>query len=179
MKLRAFDVCFRAVQRGYSADEIRPCFQKTLGGGWFDVDVRHAAYPATAKEGYSPPRDLRAAAFAMADSIGVVVDQVSSPLPATASSPTSGPGTELHALLRDWLGIEPTPECRCRSMAKKMDARGPEWCEGDGMAEILDVMRAEHTQRWSSGKTILPWTDAGARQLVLLACRRSRSKAAG
>jgi hypothetical protein len=46
------------------------------------------------------------------------------------------------------------------------------------MAEILGVMRAEHAKRWSDGKTILPWTDTGARQLVLLACRRSRAKAA-
>ena len=47
------------------------------------------------------------------------------------------------------------------------------------MSEILDVMRAEHAKRWADGRTILPWTDAGARQLVLLACRRARAKAAG
>jgi hypothetical protein len=43
------------------------------------------------------------------------------------------------------------------------------------MAAILDVMRAEHAKRWAAGTTILPWTDLGARQLVLLACRRSRA----
>ena len=89
------------------------------------------------------------------------------------------PGTELHALLRDWLGIEPTADCPCRSMAGKMDTLGPDWCEGEGMSEILDVMRTEHAKRWADGRTILPWTDAGARQLVLLACRRARAKAAG
>jgi hypothetical protein len=61
-------------------------------------------------------------------------------------------------------------------MARKMDTLGPEWCEsGEGIAEILDVMRAEHAKRWADGRTILPWTDTGARQLVLLACRRARA----
>ena len=92
---------------------------------------------------------------------------------------TAGSGTELKALLRDWLGIESSPTCSCNAMARRMDSLGPEWCEGEGMASILDVMRAEHAKRWAAGKTILPWTDAGARQLVLLACRRSRAKAAG
>lgn len=89
-------------------------------------------------------------------------------------------GSELHALLRDWLGIEPTPDCPCRSMAARMNRLGPEWCESDeGMAEILGVMRAEHEKRRELGTTILPWTDYGARQLVLLACRRARAKSAG
>lgn len=89
-----------------------------------------------------------------------------------------GPGTALKSLLRHWLGIEASPACSCSSMARRMDSLGPDWCEGEGMTEILDVMRTEHGKRWSDGKTILPWTDTGARQLVLLACRRSRSKAA-
>lgn len=89
-------------------------------------------------------------------------------------------GTELHALLRDWLGIEPTADCPCRSMSARMDRLGPDWCESDeGMAEILGVMRTEHAKRWSDGRTILPWTDMGAKQLVLLACRRARAKADG
>jgi hypothetical protein len=78
-------------------------------------------------------------------------------------------GTELKALLRDWLGIEASPTCSCNAMARKMDTLGPEWCEGEGMAEILDVMRTEHAKR----NTILPWSDIAARQLVLLACRRA------
>ena len=87
----------------------------------------------------------------------------------------AGPGAELKALLKDWLGIEASPTCSCNAMARRMDTLGPEWCEGEGMAEILDVMRAEHAKRWADGRTILPWTDMGARQLVLLACRRSRA----
>ena len=89
---------------------------------------------------------------------------------------SAGPGTELKALLKDWLGIESSPTCSCSSMARRMDSLGPEWCESDqGMASILDVMRAEHAKRWADGRTILPWTDIGARQLVLLACRRAKA----
>jgi hypothetical protein len=168
MKLLAFDVAFRAVQRGYTADEIRPCLTHDLGGGYFEVDVEHAAYPRTAKDGFKPSAGLRNAANAMVVELGIVSDKTQPPAP-------SGPGAELHALLRDWLGVEPTKDCPCRSMAAKMDRLGPDWCEGEGMAEILGVMRAEHAKRWSQKKTILPWVEAGAKQLILLACRRARS----
>lgn len=89
----------------------------------------------------------------------------------------SGPGTELKALLRDWLGIVASPGCSCNSMAARMDRLGPDWCEGPGMPEILGVMRAEHAKRRAAGTTILPWSDTAARQLVLLACRRARASA--
>ena len=93
-------------------------------------------------------------------------------------SPQSGPGTELKAILRDWLGIEASPTCKCTAMARRMNERGSEWCESDeGMTEILGVMRDEHGKRWADGRTTLPWTDLGARQLVRLACRRARAKA--
>jgi hypothetical protein len=164
MKLRAFDVAFRAVQRGYTLDEIRPCLLRHLGDGVYDVDVEHAAYPRTLKEGYSPPKSLMSEARKLAVTLGAV--EVPQPAP-------GGPGTELKAILKDWLGIEATPNCSCNAMARKMDERGPEWCRSDGgMAEILGVMRTEHGKR----KTILPWTDIAARQLVLLACRRAEAR---
>jgi hypothetical protein len=47
------------------------------------------------------------------------------------------------------------------------------------MPEIIGVMRTEHAKRWQARQTILPWSDLGARQLVLLACRRARAKAEG
>lgn len=95
-----------------------------------------------------------------------------------AAAPTSGPGTELKAILSDWLGIEADEQCGCRKMAARMDALGPEWCESEtGMAEIIGVMREEHAKRWAAGQTKLPWTDFGATQLVRLACRRARAKA--
>ena len=110
---------------------------------------------------------------------GFSINGISGRISRVCTGNASDPGTELHALLRDWLGIEPTADCPCRSMAGKMDTLGPDWCEGEGMSEILDVMRAEHAKRRADGRTILPWADAGARQLVLLACRRARAKAAG
>lgn len=171
MKLRAFDVCFRAAQRGYTADEIRPVLTVALGGGFYDVDVDHPAYPKTARDGYKALPGLRHAATAMLDELGIE-DSLAKP-------PEFRCGTELKALLKDWLGIESSPTCSCNAMARKMDTLGPEWCEGEGMTQILDVMRAEHGKRWADGRTILPWTDAGARQLVLLACQRSRTQAAG
>lgn len=98
---------------------------------------------------------------------------------ATAPPPQHGPGTELKALLKDWLGIESSPTCSCNKMAAKMNALGPEWCQSEaGLAEILGVMRDEHAKRLADGRTRLPWTDVGAAQLVKLACRRARAKAA-
>jgi hypothetical protein len=87
------------------------------------------------------------------------------------------PGDELAAILRDWLGIEAESGCGCKSMAARMNALGPDWCEGEGMDEILATMRAEHGKRLADGRTRLPWTDFGATQLVKLACRRARAKA--
>jgi hypothetical protein len=169
MKLRAFDVAFRAAQRGYTADEIRPVLSVALGNGFFDVDVDHPAYPKTARDGHKPPAGLRDAATAMLAELGIE-DSLAKP-------PAYSCGTELKALLKDWLGIESSPACSCNAMARKMDTLGPDWSEGEGMELILSVMRAEHAKRWAAGKTILPWTDAGARQLVLMACRRARAKA--
>ena len=168
MKLRAFDVCFRAAQRCHTLEEIKPCLTYHLGGQLFEVDVDHVAYPKTAKEGCTPAGSLRDAANAMLVELGLC---------GVLDAPVLC-GRELKAILKDWLGIEATPTCSCNAMARKMDERGPEWCASDeGMAEILGVMRAEHAKRWADGRTILPWTDAGARQLVLLACRRARAKA--
>jgi len=89
-----------------------------------------------------------------------------------------GPGTELKALLSRWIGIEADSGCQCNSMAARMDALGPAWCESDaGLPEILEVMQAEHAKRWAEGRTRLPWSDFAATQLVRLACRRARAKA--
>jgi len=143
----------RIAERGYTLQEVRRCITGEEGE-YLLVDTEHPAYPKHSKPGFVPSFSLPLAIH--------------------------GPGTELHALLRDWLGIEPTADCPCRSMAGKMDSLGPDWCESDeGMTEILGVMRTEHGKRWADGRTILPWTDMGARQLVLLACRRARAKAEG
>ena len=147
---RAFD---RIVSnRGGDILAAAACVTFDYGDGWIEVDTRHAAYPRSSS----------------------VPSRISVP-----SSQQPGPGSELKALLKDWLGIEASPTCSCNAMSRKMDTNGPDWCEGEGMASILDVMRTEHAKRWADGRTILPWTDSGARQLVLLACRRARAKAAG
>jgi hypothetical protein len=166
MRLQAFDVLVRAVQRGYTLDEVRPCLTQHLGGGWFDVDVDHPAYPRVVRDDVVQPPSILGAASEMLEALGV---DISTPDPCLC-------GTQLKTVLKDWLGIEATPTCSCNAMARKMDERGPEWCASDeGMAEILGVMRTEHAKRWADGRTILPWTDAGARQLVLLACRRAKA----
>jgi hypothetical protein len=86
--------------------------------------------------------------------------------------PQAGPGTELKGILRGWFGIESSAACSCNAMARKMNRLGPDWCEGDGMPEVLAVMRAEHARR----KLILPWSGMVARGLVRLACRRARRR---
>lgn len=144
----------RLRERGYTLDEVRPCIVSD-DGDTLTVDETHDAYPRAVRPGYRPP--------------------AWTPIPGLATS--AGPGTELHSILKDWLGIEPTADCPCRSMAAKMDRLGPDWCESDGMPEILGVMRGEHAKRWADGRTLLPWSDITARQLVLLACRRARAKA--
>jgi hypothetical protein len=58
MRLRLSDVLVRAHQRGYAADEIRPCLVKDLGGGWYEVDVDHASYPRNPRPGYRPALGL-------------------------------------------------------------------------------------------------------------------------
>jgi hypothetical protein len=139
----------RCRQRGYTLDEARACIVSE-DGDQITVDETHPVYPREPKPGLTLPQ----------------------------RPPQHGPGTELKALLKDWLGIESSPTCSCNKMAAKMNALGPDWCETDaGLAEILGVMRDEHGKRWADGRTKLPWTDFGATQLVRLACRRARAKA--
>jgi hypothetical protein len=58
-------------------------------------------------------------------------------------------------------------------MASKMDANGPGWCENEGMGEILAAMKSEHARRWRAGRIRVPFIEAGARRLVLIACTRA------
>jgi hypothetical protein len=97
--------------------------------------------------------------------------------PAAAHMPETGPGTELKTLLKDWFGIVSNLGCSCNAMAKKMDANGPEWCQGPGMPEILKAMRTEHSQRRAKRETILPWSETGAKWLIRKACQRAAQKA--
>ena len=94
-----------------------------------------------------------------------------------SDQPEVGPGTELKAVLKGWFGIEANLGCTCNAMSRQMNSMGADWCEGEGMPKILTAMRNEHRKRQAKGTTWLPWSEIGARQLVLLACRRARSKA--
>lgn len=77
MKLRLHDVLFRAAQRGYTADEIRPCLTEDLGDGWYEVDVDHAAYPRTPRPGYTPPMGLGDMVKAGLSAFGITEERVS------------------------------------------------------------------------------------------------------
>ena len=85
-----------------------------------------------------------------------------------APLPTSGPGTELKALLAR-VGITAEPDCSCNAMAAKMDAWGEECVEH--MAEIVEHLRAQAEARG------LPFLDAAGRALVRVAIARARRKA--
>lgn len=84
------------------------------------------------------------------------------------SAPTSGPGTELKALLAT-IGIHSSPTCKCKKMAKQMDAWGP--VESlKHIEEIVDVM--EETAK----KRNLPFLRTAGRALVRIACWKAKRK---
>lgn len=86
-------------------------------------------------------------------------------------TPAFGPGTELKALLKDWLGIQASPNCSCNARARQMDEWGPDLCE-QNMPTILQWLEEQATARQ------LPFVRFAAEQAVKLAIRRARKKAA-
>jgi hypothetical protein len=99
----------------------------------------------------------------------ITVDETHPAYPrAPRPAPTSGPGTELKALLAT-IGIVASPTCKCNKMARKMDEWGPDESLAH-MEEIVDVM--EETAKARK----LPFLRAGAKQLVRLAVWRARKK---
>ena len=79
---------------------------------------------------------------------------------------TTGPGTELANLLK-WFGIKAKEKgCGCKSMQKKMDKNGAQWCR-DHKDEILDHLAKEANKRG------LPFVRLAAEKLVDLAIRRA------
>jgi hypothetical protein len=87
------------------------------------------------------------------------------PLPA----PTSGPGTELKALLKT-VGIVASPTCSCNKRARVMDEKGCDWCD-EHIDEIVGWLREEATKRG------LPFLDAAGRLLLKRAIRNARKAA--
>ncbi len=90
------------------------------------------------------------------------------PHPAPAAA---GPGTELKALLKDWLGIQASPNCSCNARARQMDEWGPDLCE-QNLSTIVDWLGEQAAARK------LPFVRFAGEQAVKLAIRRARKKAA-
>ena len=84
---------------------------------------------------------------------------------------TTGPGTELANLLK-WFNIHAKEKgCGCKSMQKKMDRGGPQWCR-DHKDEILDHLAKEAKKRG------LPFVRLAAGKLLQLAIRRAEKDSA-
>ena len=82
---------------------------------------------------------------------------------------TAGPGTQLANLLK-WFGIKAKEKgCGCKSMQKKMDKGGPQWCR-QHKDEILDHLAKEAKKRG------LPFVKLAALKLLGLAIRRAEKK---
>lgn len=111
MRLLARDVMRRAIERGYTPDEIRQCFVADLGNGWWEVDVNHKDYPKTHKtEAITPGLgDMVAAGL---ESIGITKHRVSAITTAITGKPCRcGERQEMINKLgrRVGIGIESTP----------------------------------------------------------------------
>lgn len=111
--------------------------------------------------------------------MGCVVNQDGDEWTIDTNSPTYpriskliGVGTELSKILNRF-GIEPTPTCRCRAMADKMDIWGPDECsKPDRIEEVVNVMREEASARG------LPFLDVAARLLIRRAIANARRRSA-
>ena len=87
----------------------------------------------------------------------------------TMTTTTTGPGTELANLLK-WFNIHAKEKgCGCKSMQKKMDKGGPQWCR-DHKDEILAHLEKEAKKR------NLPFIRIAAEKLVNLAIRRAEKR---
>lgn len=82
--------------------------------------------------------------------------------------PSTGPGTELKALLKT-IGITAKPNCSCNKRAKIMDEKGCDWCEEN--IDEIDGWLAEESK-----KRGLPYISLAGKTLIRLAIRRARKK---
>lgn len=134
----------RLAMVGYSVDEVADAIIQTDGDYVF-CDLDSPAFPRSPKPGFvfAVPRGIAPA--------------------------SSGPGTELKALLAK-IGIKATPNCSCNARAREMDANGIDWCEAN-LDTIVGWLREEATNRG------LPFLDAAGRLLVRRAIRNARRAA--
>jgi hypothetical protein len=99
----------------------------------------------------------------------ITVDETHPAYPrAPRPAPTSGPGTELKALLAT-IGITSSPTCSCNKRAKVMDEKGCDWCEEH--IDEIDGWLAEEAK-----KRKLPYISLAGKTLIRLAIRRARKK---
>jgi len=97
-------------------------------------------------------------------------DAIFATLPAARPFLSSGPGTELHAILGRF-GLTASGDCKCNSRAALMDANGCDWCEAN-IEEIVGWLRETAAERG------LPFLDAAGRMLVRRAISTARRKEA-
>lgn len=91
------------------------------------------------------------------------------PLSVSAMAASSGPGTEMKALLAK-VGITATPTCSCNQRAKEMDDKGVQWCK-DNEELILSWLKEEAAKRG------LPFISLAAKLLIRRAIRNAEKKA--
>lgn len=125
------------------------CVTHRHNNGWLEIDTSHPAYP----------RDPS------------VKEVATTPVLSVTPSPSSGPGTELKALLKV-IGITSSPGCSCNARAAQMDAWGADECERR-IPEIVGWLGEEARKR------SLPFVPFAGEQVVKLAIRRARKAAAG
>jgi len=106
-------------------------------GEQLSVDCDHPAYPGTARPGYVAP-----------------------------PPPTSGPGTELKALLKT-IGIVAKPNCSCNKRAQTMDVNGCDWCAEN--TETISGWLQEEAQERN-----LPYVAVAGKWIIGLAIKRAR-----
>lgn len=126
------------------------------------VTLSQASYIELVRK-YSPQRIRRTAAPSSKPAAPAVTSR--------PPAPAFGPGTELKALLKDWLGIQASPNCSCNARARQMDEWGPDLCE-QNLATIVGWLEEQAKARK------LPFVRFAAEQAVKLAIRRARKKAA-
>ena len=93
----------------------------------------------------------------------------------TITEPT-GPGTELHKIIRRLFGQEYAANCGCADMVRRMNAWGPDGCR-EHVDEIVDKMMLEGKSRKMLAAK-LPGARMVSKRVVLMAIRRSERAAA-
>lgn len=124
---------------------ISPVKRRAYIDRWLSTG-RLAADPDTHNESASPAdQNSSGSSSSMTGAVPARKRKPARKKPATEPAPTSGPGTELHAMLEN-IGIRPSAHCPCRKMARKMDRWGVEGCR-QNRQEIIDHIQQQMDAR--------------------------------